>query len=336
VNTVLGNVPSYAALSHCWGTIRIITTTRQTYKQRLACIAFQDLSQTFKDAVTLCRALKVRHLWIDSLCIIQDDVQDWQAEASKMASVYENARLVLSATAAADGSVGCFGPRSSEATRVYFTEEEMGGAQIWARDIITHHEFSELPFGYQKTPPLFKRAWCFQERLLATRIIHFTNLEMVWECKSGFGCECGDGGGSVGSNGTFHQILSQATSMVGTDTLTETIQQWWNLILDYTRRDITNESDILPALAGLASRFQEAFPVSGAYLTLSFLDQITFHISQRCPRSLGTWYLLCRFVEVSSGESSKLAICSYPSSLPPSDVGKYCPIVHLGITNWAN
>lgn len=72
------------------------------------------LPQTFQDAIAVTHNLTIRYLWVDSLCIIQDDPQDWQRESSRMASIYGNAYLVFSATHAAQESQGCFSSRSSE------------------------------------------------------------------------------------------------------------------------------------------------------------------------------------------------------------------------------
>jgi hypothetical protein len=74
-------------------------------------IAWSEVSKYFRDAIAITRKLGIRYLWIDSLCIIQDDREDQELEAIKMGSVYGNAYLVLAATAAADGDVGCIFPR---------------------------------------------------------------------------------------------------------------------------------------------------------------------------------------------------------------------------------
>lgn len=98
-------------LSHCWGRTQFITTTRDTLKQRIAGIALTDLSKTFKDAVSLTRKLGIRYLWIDSLCIIQKDKEDWEREAGKMGAVYSQSFLNIAATSSAEGSGGLFKER---------------------------------------------------------------------------------------------------------------------------------------------------------------------------------------------------------------------------------
>jgi len=102
------NLGQYAALSHCWGTHQTIKTTKATLLDRMQTIPFQILPKTFQDAVIVTRQLGLRYLWIDSLCIIQDCIDDWRYEAARMAAVYSNAVVTVAATAAEDTQVkGC-------------------------------------------------------------------------------------------------------------------------------------------------------------------------------------------------------------------------------------
>ena len=101
----------YVALSHCRGKKQIIAITRATEIDRHKEILFDTLSKTFRDAVLTTHRLDVQYPWIDSLCIIQDDAEDWQEQSGKMADVYQQACLVLSASSSADGSGGCFSIR---------------------------------------------------------------------------------------------------------------------------------------------------------------------------------------------------------------------------------
>lgn len=70
------------------------------------------LSETFQDAITLTRQLRVQYIWIDSLCIVQDDRYDWETESATMAAVFQNAYLTIAASLAADSS-GCFSTRET-------------------------------------------------------------------------------------------------------------------------------------------------------------------------------------------------------------------------------
>jgi hypothetical protein len=97
-----GEVEPYTALSHCWGKSPLIQTHRNTLQDRVDGITWNSLSKTFQDAVTT-RELGFRYLWIDSLCIVQDDPEDWARESGQMASIYEGAKVVLGASDAKDG-----------------------------------------------------------------------------------------------------------------------------------------------------------------------------------------------------------------------------------------
>jgi hypothetical protein len=101
----------YLTLSHCWGKTQIITTTTITKEERIKEIPWSSLSKTFQDAITVTRHLGFRYIWIDSLCIIQDDKHDWDMEAANMALVYKGSQLTIAATSSKDGTGGCFGKR---------------------------------------------------------------------------------------------------------------------------------------------------------------------------------------------------------------------------------
>ncbi|KAF8846453.1 HET-domain-containing protein [Acephala macrosclerotiorum] len=98
----------YLALSHCWGLSHRITTTKENIAKHRGGIPINQLPKTFREAVFIARELGIRYLWIDSLCIIQDDFSDWEHEASRMGSVYAHAYFTISALSSADDSSGCF------------------------------------------------------------------------------------------------------------------------------------------------------------------------------------------------------------------------------------
>jgi hypothetical protein len=96
---------NYLALSYCWGSAEaagsLLLTPHQTMDSWLQGIKIDTMPQVFKDAITIAHKLDIQYLWIDSLCIIQNDPPDWQKESSKMAEIFSNAYLTM---AAAQGS----------------------------------------------------------------------------------------------------------------------------------------------------------------------------------------------------------------------------------------
>lgn len=194
--------PGYLALSHCWGKSVHLTTTKSTLAQRKSNLPWAELPPTFRDAILLTRRLGFEYVWIDSLCIIQDDAQDWVNEAAKMASIYQGAKLVLAATSSVDGDGGCLFLRDSY-VEINGTSRDGTPFRFFARKKRDHAVFNAQSGNTQNLDvkdlsdeiygayPLLTRAWCFQERILATRMLHFTEGEILFDCLEGMDCECG-------------------------------------------------------------------------------------------------------------------------------------------------
>lgn len=268
----------YAALSHSWGekearTKPVPKTQIANIHQRLDGIGWSELTQTFRDAITIARRLNVRYLWIDALCIIQDDSADWAMEASRMASVYENAHFVIAATNSRTGDEGCFSERSCS-HKVSVAGIEGGVSSVYVKQKISHRDFAEGPATFE-TMPLFDRAWVFQERLLATRVIHYTKHEIMWECKESLRCECRGiergrdfpkGRNTGNFKHRYNEVLRES------DNLLRRYQQWTKVLSEYSVRSLHFDGDRLPAFSGIASQLQ--LPGMGRYLAGIWLNSM--------------------------------------------------------------
>jgi hypothetical protein len=178
----------YACLSHCWGNIRALVTERNNLASRVEGIDWDALPRTFQDAVLITRNLDLRYLWIDSLCIIQDDLDDWRQESANMTSTYANSYITIAATKSPGDTGGCFSTRSP-----YHRDHRLSlkrpdstrlETDLYVREKIAH-------IGEQGAiDPLLKRGWVCQERLLSPRVLHFCEKELVWECQEFSGCQC--------------------------------------------------------------------------------------------------------------------------------------------------
>ncbi|KAF2868607.1 heterokaryon incompatibility protein-domain-containing protein [Massariosphaeria phaeospora] len=197
----------YLTLSHCWGSGRgIPKTTRKTLESFKKSISWSSLPSTFQEAVVLTRSLGFRWLWIDSLCIVQDDDSDKLGESFNTDDIYGNSFLTIAATSAVDSSKGLFPPKS-QPFKIQVTDSKGSLHKIYVREQPSHYSFKapfdegahmndwELPFNSTAEAnlqtPLLKRAWAYTERLLSPRVLHFTQSEMILECKEGYQCECG-------------------------------------------------------------------------------------------------------------------------------------------------
>ncbi|KAI0967066.1 heterokaryon incompatibility protein-domain-containing protein [Xylaria arbuscula] len=251
----------YIALSHCWGKMKTIMTTKSTVSEHRKGIDIIALPKTFQDAIIIVRSLGLRYIWIDSLCILQDDAHDWEVEAARMADVYRNAHLVLGA-ARADSDIAGFldyrlGPTNSMEFGAFqltllppLLKRWTNGADILAAE------------------PLSSRAWCLQERCLARRMLNYGNLQTAWECAELRASEDGDAVFEEGDQ--FSRILRTANAGISVfgDIVRSTwnsdiaprrresvlkYSDWYNLVSEYSARDITKDTDRLPALLGISS-----------------------------------------------------------------------------------
>ncbi|KAH7303228.1 heterokaryon incompatibility protein-domain-containing protein [Stachybotrys elegans] len=176
----------YITLSHCWGLSKPPLLTAKNAAAFTAVIFTADLPTTFRDAIMVTRQLSISYIWIDSLCIPQDDFGQWREEAFSMCDVYSHSLCNIAATGAPDGFTGLFFERDQTAECSFQITTEWtllqaqsnskylsGVCQVFPVD----HWTNDLELG-----PLNLRAWVMQERFLATRVLHFTKSQVCWEC----------------------------------------------------------------------------------------------------------------------------------------------------------
>lgn len=260
----------YVTLSHCWGKQQPLQTSRSNYTRMKERIRWDELPRTFQDAVAITRELDIRFIWIDSLCIIQDDMADWKSEAMVMGAVYSNAWLTISAAAATDSSAGCFqqAPRQTK-LEIPHSATTQAVVNVYTRKQLLHSNFGPSPEPSEgDILPLFTRGWALQERILSPRNVHFTNHEMIWECNTLQACECRHLDNLLAANPMqleskklYQSYFKNFQALSAFDSE----HCWHALVVEYMQRDLTFPSDRLPALAGLANAFA-ADPRLGTYL----------------------------------------------------------------------
>ena len=110
-----GQEGAYIALSYLWGSSQPLQTTQRNLEQHSRGLVVSDLARAYRDAILLVSSLGIPYLWIDALCIIQDNDEDRAREIGDMAFVYENALIVLIAAWAPDPDIGFLRPRLLQA-----------------------------------------------------------------------------------------------------------------------------------------------------------------------------------------------------------------------------
>lgn len=245
------NFPPYLTLSHCWGKGSIAKLTKSNLKELKKRIPASLMPKTFRDAMTIARCLKVQHVWIDSLCIIQDSEDDWQHESALMHKVYRYGYCNIAATASADGEGGCFYPREACSMPALLAPYEVlcnwkGGTET--SYCLSPQEIWKLEV---QNAPLNQRGWALEEYLLSPRSFHFTSNQVYWSCKKSKSCELWPQGLShIAQNYSEPSIVSPALNPEDVPAI------WDNLIRDYSRTRLTFLNDRLVAISGVVKEFQ--------------------------------------------------------------------------------
>ena len=182
----VGEHGKYMALSHRWGEDehrRPLSTLTWNEKAFCKSIDFQHLPKTFQDAVEVTRELNIRYLWIDSLCILQDDNRDWETESRRMEAIFANAFCTIAATSAKDSWDG-FLVRQSIKQSVKLVDSSVNPPlSVYACEVGGNFDNDV------GSAELNQRAWVLQERALSPRTIHFTATQTYWECGSVIRCD---------------------------------------------------------------------------------------------------------------------------------------------------
>lgn len=287
----------WAALSYCWGgnsSFILISSSESRFKEGTA---LEDFPATLRDAIVVTRALGIPYLWIDALCIFQDSFDDWRREAPRMKEVYSGADVVIAATCAAEVNAGIFRTRPVEGSielqwgfearsddaPVLQAGDEPKQVEVQNQTICLRR--NHVP-GLKETMGIYcsrwaSRGWTMQEDFMATRLLVFQDETVTWQCLSKAEKEDGtdepladvteDDANSRDSRDFMSQywkriLAASSMSKEEAEDLNLTIpsgffnnpySMWYTTVEEYSDRRMTNITDRLPALSGLAALFQQ-------------------------------------------------------------------------------
>jgi len=265
--TSLANAAKYMALSYCWGTAeqaaKLPKTTKDTIFLRIEKIELNAMPQTFQDAITVARTLGIKYLWVDSLCIIQDDARDWEIESSKMAAIFSNAYLTLVAASGSSCNDSFLrreisGPTCTVSMSLKRGEKTIEGKYSlrFRRRWGTSDKMADISGSRWLT-----RGWTFQEERLARRVLMFGEKKFFFDCKAVERAEDSDACAlRPGWVKSVSEVLledhqrNRSEVPEGSDPK-EHWEHWQTLCSHYSYRELTFPSDKLPAISGIASNF---------------------------------------------------------------------------------
>lgn len=257
----------YIALSYVWGRAKVLQTTRSNVAALRKINGLdeflQDIPATIADSIDLVAMIGERYLWVDSLCIVQDDPQEKHNQIANMDAIYGNAVLTINAAAGQDANAGLPGVRPfSRKVEQLVLEYQPGRRLIAAQPILTDIADSS----YWNT-----RAWTYQERFLSKRSFTFTDSHVFFQCQRVLWCE--DVAAEEKKIIDYHQMedylpidwsperndhmyklhyalhVHKSTNWV----------EYLRTVEEYTPRMLSFDSDILAAFAGMSKVLSSMF-----------------------------------------------------------------------------
>jgi len=220
------------------------------------------LPRAFQDAIKIARHIGIDYLWIDSLCIQQDedDLSDWLVESKKMGQIYESACLNISATWAVHGFERLLG--QSNWTSKFPSQTEL---QVDEGPPRKYHVVDGTLWDDEvERGPLNDRGWVFQERILARRVVHFGQTQLGWECKSSQALGMFPDGLPVYLGGPEEkpctEIISSPKIGVTQGPDKDFAKTWQRLMGQFTGCQLSFRKDKLIALEGIATSLERTRP----------------------------------------------------------------------------
>lgn len=254
----------YAALTHCWGEKKpeCLTTGENFDLHSTRGIPWANVPRLFKDAMRYSRRLGLEYMWIDSLCIIQQDKRDWDKESPRMFSYYSNAYITLGSTFSRNCYHRLFGQRRE--WRLYLFDMIFKGLKLpvyacrfpgFGRDYVTEQEtmlgdyetdtckdFVGSPYN------LFTRSWTYQERLVSPRLLLFTHKQVVFECYAGRYLQQGpDDTNIMHLKRSYRELLTNHSS-------DSWYGSWQQIVSSFSILQLSSPTDKLPAFSAIAQQ----------------------------------------------------------------------------------
>ena len=253
----------YAALSYCWGQIsekqKSFVTKKRNIALRLSGFQMHELPRTLQDGIRTARALNIDFLWIDSICIIQDDPEDWSREASRMGSIYNHAYLTIAAAnskSSFDGFLEDRNPVYRTNLGFTFSELEPNQIQFPAREAGIIGFRCPPQIGVKKSLlncDWDQRGWTLQENLMSTRVLYFTQETIYYECIESQKME--NPGYELPIPRDAPKLIAESRVLPSAKRMRnreDYLSVWYKIVQAFSDRKLTCPEDKLPAMEGLA------------------------------------------------------------------------------------
>ncbi|KAK5741478.1 hypothetical protein LTR17_003913 [Elasticomyces elasticus] len=287
--SVTGERADYTALSYTWGGPPQMITTFANLIERKQEIPWHVIPPLFQDVMRLTSAIGCAYVWIDALCIVQDSATDWDANARVMDQVYGNATLTIVASSSEDAKSPLLTAEVRD-TLAYGDDLSQnkvssGDTTSTARQVGSVHE---LPLRQLESSRWSSRAWTFQERFLSPRNLYFVGGSAYFESARGYAPVATDTPGPLIFQPHSDQSLRRLCELqrLAGLTSTEVLETWWQLVEEYSPRQLSFATDKLIAVSGMARRFagQLGPYAAGLWLQTDFVYSLAWRLNSTGTR----------------------------------------------------
>ncbi|KAF2110863.1 heterokaryon incompatibility protein-domain-containing protein [Lophiotrema nucula] len=264
--TTSGESARYITLSHRWASpesrSKRLMTTKSNIASMCSGIPIDDLPKTFLEAVEVTRALGIQYLWIDSLCVIQNDAQDKAHEVNLMMDVYSNAYLTLAADWSPHSDGGLYVSPRTIRSGIDVPDSSGNEHEILIGGAFDSAEYENCKARHNVSV-LNTRGWVLQERILSHRTVRFGSYELQWTCAELEGCQCERSPSPPkdyeplvpGLETHFRELMEAFGHRDTLHLVHRSLARRWNAIVsDYSQRELTFDEDRLSAIAGIAGK----------------------------------------------------------------------------------
>jgi hypothetical protein len=274
----------YAALSYCWGGDQTVKLTTETLPQfttaGIPCSQDSRLPRTVLDAIAVTRELGLRYLWIDALCIVQNDPVQTRREIDLMPNIYQGAYITIFAARSSTVHQGFLSDLSTPGTRSHSFQIRIRGSDEPSRpgsNVCPSYLRGRVvcfvdPDGSNITSPIEKRGWTFQEYLLSPRLLEFGAYQTSYKCLT---LQVRDGNHAELCDARSSELLGEIRALFHSKSDKDGgVKLWESAVSIYTRRLLTNLMDRPLAISGIAAVLGRQPDLTGTYVAGLWKDQL--------------------------------------------------------------
>ncbi|CAH0047029.1 unnamed protein product [Clonostachys solani] len=264
----------YVTLSYVWGQIPMFQLQRGNVKALETPggldLVLSGLPRTVQNAIDLVKSIGERYLWIDALCLVQDDIRDVNIGIELMNSIYQGSYFTLVAATGADSNAGLPGFQDARASGFQIVKELVpGGMRLAVVHSIDWHIEKSI---------YSSRGWTMQELVLPRRTVIFINNQVYFRCHEANWSE------EIWSDKFTSWLDPDDSNISRIPQIDEgrvfSLWVYQKLCEDYSRRILRNDGDALRAVAGISRPLFAGMRTIGIEgLPAYFLDMFLLFVS---------------------------------------------------------